>query len=85
MVPIKNKNIFFVVLVLISLQSAAQFDQFEDGDVDKQAWIDVFKHLSLEQMVEIGKILKSSNTSNLKPRTWEDIKELVKNKGGKHG
>tara|TARA_R110001606_G_scaffold63847_1_gene148244 strand:- start:134 stop:301 length:168 start_codon:yes stop_codon:yes gene_type:complete len=54
-------------------------------DKDKQAWIDVFKHLSLEQMVEIGKILKSSNTSNLKPRTWEDIKELVKDKGGKHG
>ena len=40
MVPIKSQNIFFVVLVLISLQSAAQFDQFEDGDVDKQAWID---------------------------------------------
>ena len=54
-------------------------------DKDKQAWIDVCKHLSLEQIVEIGKILKSPNTSNLKPRTWEEVEELLNNKGGKHG
>lgn len=40
MVTIKNQNVVFIVLVLISLRSTAQFDQFEDVDVDKQVWID---------------------------------------------
>lgn len=39
-IPIKSQNIFFIVLVLISLRSAAQFDLFRDADVDKQVWFD---------------------------------------------
>ncbi len=40
MTSIKNQNIFFIVVILISLQSTAQIDQFKNGDLNRQAWFD---------------------------------------------
>ena len=48
--------------------------------MDNEYWVKVHEYIHREWVKEQG----TTSTSNPKPRTWEELEELINNKGGKN-